>query len=139
MQDAARGVPVSQAAAVLGISVAAARKRVQRGSLRAYKVDGQWMVVLPMGSEVGQDVGRTIALGRGQDAGADSRDALIAHLQVENARLWDLVARLAGERAPALPAPSSGPPSGVEVSAEPPQEATHPAPRPPWWKRWARR
>jgi hypothetical protein len=51
---AERGVPISEAARVMGVSVDALRKRVQRRSVKAYKdADGQWRVVLP-----GRDNGR---------------------------------------------------------------------------------
>jgi hypothetical protein len=139
MRDDERGIPVSQAAKILGISVSAARKRVQRGSLRAYKVDGQWMVVLPMGSGASHDVGTTIAVGRGYDAG---KDALIAQLQAENARLWDLVARLAGERAPELPPGPSPAREGAEpmpsmdAPMEPPQTPATPPQRRSWRPAW---
>jgi hypothetical protein len=86
--DGERGVPVSQAAKVLGISTAAARKRVQRGSLRAYKVDGQWFVVLPASGEAGQDVGRTSDAGQGYDV---ARDTAVAYFQREHDRLLTLV------------------------------------------------
>jgi hypothetical protein len=41
------GVPIADAAAALGVSVDAVRKRIRRRSLRAYKRDGHWLVVLP--------------------------------------------------------------------------------------------
>lgn len=42
-----RGVPISEAARVMGTSVDALRKRVQRRSVKAYKSgNGQWRVVL---------------------------------------------------------------------------------------------
>lgn len=110
MQPDTRGIPVSQAAGILGISVAATRKRVQRGTLRGYKVDGQWMVVLPVSIEPAYDTGTPADVGHGYDTG---KDALIAQLQAENARLWDLVARLAGERALSVPhGVGEGPPLG---------------------------
>ncbi len=46
--DRQDGVPIGEAAEALGISTAAARKRIQRGTLDAYKgQDGLWYVVLP--------------------------------------------------------------------------------------------
>jgi len=43
-----QGIPIADAAQILGVSVDALRKRVQRRSVRAYKgADGQWRVVLP--------------------------------------------------------------------------------------------
>ena len=42
------GLPIADAAQMMGVSVDALRKRVQRRSVRAYKgTDGQWRVVLP--------------------------------------------------------------------------------------------
>lgn len=61
------GVDVAAAALRLGISPTAVRKRVRRGSLRAYKVSGEWRIVLPApgvpadvppGYPMGQDAGR---------------------------------------------------------------------------------
>jgi hypothetical protein len=40
------GIDITSAAEKLGISVEAARKRVQRGSLQGYKVDGRWYIIL---------------------------------------------------------------------------------------------
>lgn len=54
---------IADAAARLGLSIDAVRKRVQRGSLRADKVDNRWFVVLPMpnGPQRGQEVDRNNA------------------------------------------------------------------------------
>lgn len=41
-----QGIEINAAAKILGISVDAARKRVQRGLLSAYKEGGKWYVVL---------------------------------------------------------------------------------------------
>jgi len=40
-------VPLAEGAMALGLSQEAARKRLQRGTLDGYKVDGAWFVVLP--------------------------------------------------------------------------------------------
>ena len=40
------GLDIGEAAARLGITVTALRKRIQRGSVYAYKVDDRWRVVL---------------------------------------------------------------------------------------------
>ena len=42
-----RGIPIGDAAAILGLTVDAVRKRIKRGTLRAYKKDERWYVVLP--------------------------------------------------------------------------------------------
>lgn len=44
--DSKEGVDISEAAKILGISVEATRKRLQRGSLQGYKVDDRWYIVL---------------------------------------------------------------------------------------------
>lgn len=54
------GVPIGEAADRLGISVEAARKRVQRGTLPAEKgPDGLWYVYLPDGQDATLDGSRT--------------------------------------------------------------------------------
>jgi hypothetical protein len=139
MQLDTRGIPVSQAARRLGISVAAARKRVQRGTLHGYKVDGQWFVILPMSIEASQDTGIPDGVGPRYD---DGKDALIAQLREENTRLWDLVGRLAGERA--LPSPQGvgegpGKGSAPTMPRSGPESAVsqRKAPEPsPWYRRW---
>ena len=40
------GVEISEAARILGISEAAVRKRIQRGTIESYKVDGRLYAVL---------------------------------------------------------------------------------------------
>ena len=54
------GVPIAEAAERLGLGVELLRKRAQRGTLPAYKVDGKWFVVLdgvPGGVQDGQPAG----------------------------------------------------------------------------------
>ena len=96
-------VDVGQAARALGISVPAVRKRIRRGSLRAYKVDGVWRVVLPAGGVAGGEPERDVGSLSGEPAG---QDALIEQLRSENAFLRGLVAELT-RRVPELPVPSS--------------------------------
>jgi len=43
----ARGIPIGDAATILGLSVDAVRKRIKRGTLHAYKQDERWYIVLP--------------------------------------------------------------------------------------------
>jgi hypothetical protein len=130
MQPDERGIPVSQAATILGISVAAVRKRVQRGSLRSYKVDGQWMVVLPVSTEASQDVDRTVAVGHGYDA---TRDAVIDDLRDRVRFLEGLVSELA-RRLPELPAGSAE--RVPEIMPEPsPQPPVTPAKARGWLTR----
>lgn len=63
------GTPLADAAALMGTSVAALRKRLQRGSVPGYKRDGQWYVLVdtahiagspraPHGQAAGQDSGQ---------------------------------------------------------------------------------
>jgi hypothetical protein len=42
------GVPLADAARMLGISPDAARKRLERGTLRGHKVGGRWIVSLDL-------------------------------------------------------------------------------------------
>ncbi len=46
VESDAAGLGVVQAASRLGISVDAVRKRLRRGTLSAYKVDGEWRIIL---------------------------------------------------------------------------------------------
>ena len=45
------GVPIAEAAERLGLGVELLRKRAQRGTLPAYKLDGKWFVVLDNGRD----------------------------------------------------------------------------------------
>ncbi len=49
------GIPIREAAARLGITVESLRKRAQRGTITAYKVDGEWFIALPAEQDKGQD------------------------------------------------------------------------------------
>jgi hypothetical protein len=141
MQPDERGVPVSQAAAVLGISVAAARKRVQRRTLRAYKVDGQWMVVLPTSTDVTYDTGRTVTLGHGYDAG---QDPVIADLRDRVRFLEGMVGELM-RRLPELPVGTTGPTPDMPTASTSADSGEAAADRVaaiigrgrrPWWRWW---
>ena len=100
MQDDEQGLSVGEAARVLGITVPAVRKRIRRGSLRAYKVDGRYRVIVPAlpgaGSQSGSPEDVTIGEAVGQAA-------LIQQLRSENEYLRGLVAELM-RRVPELPA-----------------------------------
>ena len=135
-----------QAAARLGVSESAIRKRVERGTLRSDKgQDGKRYVYLAL-AELGADA---VA-----DSGADTsatreRDALISELRSHNATLREqlelerqahaearrlLAAAL--ERIPAIEAPET---ASEEPMGPEPQEARGEAqeasqPR-PWWRR----
>ncbi len=49
-----RGIPIGDAATILRLSVDAVRKRIKRGTLRAYKQDERWYIVLPDVQPTGQ-------------------------------------------------------------------------------------
>ncbi len=50
------GVPIAEAAARLGVGVELLRKRAQRGTIPAYKVDGKWFVDLDTDQDGVQDI-----------------------------------------------------------------------------------
>ena len=106
-------VDVVTAARSLGVTPAAVRKRIRRGSLRAWKVDGVWRVVLPAGREPSYPTVTEPA----RDAG---RDALIAQLASENEFLRSLVADLT-RRLPELPAGSAEKDTQIVAEREPPE------------------
>jgi len=81
------GLDISTAAAQMGITPEAVRKRIARGTLRATKEDGRWYVIpeaknghhrLDAGQDARQDAGHHV-----QDAGQDGKDQLIAMLTEE--------------------------------------------------------
>src|SRR5947208_3059838 len=61
-----QGIPLSEAAARLGVSTDVVRKRVKRGTMPAYKAsDGRWYAVLDgRDSQVGQDGKTELDAGR---------------------------------------------------------------------------
>ena len=78
------GIPIAEAAAQLGLSVDAVRKRIRRGTLTAYKVDAEWRVVLPDRPGRGQDVVPNAVQDAGQDNVQDaSTQELLAALRDE--------------------------------------------------------
>jgi hypothetical protein len=143
-----------QAAARLGVSESAIRKRVERGTLRSDKgPDGKRYVYLDL-AELGAD---TMA-----DSGADTsatheRDALISELRAHNATLREqleaereanrenrrIIAALTS-RIPELPQASSEEPRESPVTDESPgprerpfteEERPQERRRAPWWRR----
>ena len=120
----AEGMLVAEAAAHLGISADAVRKRVYRGALESYRVDGRLYVVVPANGrhatprDDGRDAttrddedGRLAALRAELAVVRDERDHLRQHVH----ELTVLMGRIAEQRA--LPPPT---------------------PR-PWWRFWRRR
>ena len=91
----AQALPIAEAAKVLGMSAAAVRKRVKRGSLPAHKgEDGLWYVHVDQvdpESLPSQPAHQDAAQGRVNTEATP----LVAQLQQENARLW---AKLRAER-----------------------------------------
>jgi hypothetical protein len=136
-----------QAAARLGVSESAIRKRVERGTLRSDKgPDGRRYVYLDSVVDYVTDTGA-------DTSASPERDALISEMHAHNETLREQLeaerqahaeARriIAGfvERIPALEAPSE-PPESPETPSEPvPGTRTPPEPqtapeRVPWWRR----
>jgi hypothetical protein len=132
-----------QAAARLGVSESAIRKRVERGTLRSDKGrDGRRYVYLDTGADTVADEGADVSATGG-------RGALISELKAHNDTLREQLAAerqahaearriIAGlvERIPAIEAPES-PESFSEspANAAAPPEAQEPAEPRPWWRR----
>jgi len=123
----------------LGVTTEAIRKRIRRGTLRAYKRDGAWRIVLPAVPGHVRDDGPDT----GPDAGPDARDRLIDQLQSEVEFLRRLtehqagvIAELARPTPPELPAGETvKEPGTLGPSSEPPQPPTTPAVRRGWLRR----
>lgn len=143
------GVPIGEAAAQLGITTDAVRKRIRRRSLRAYKAGGQWYVVLPASRPRIQDGDLDTVLDGGQDDNLDSvQDGqLVAALRdeigflrrelearAEEARRKDAIIMALSQRA-ALPAPQEG---AEAAAAAPAMSAIHETRKRPWWVVWRR-
>ena len=144
--ESSAGLGVVQAATRLGISVDAVRKRIRRKTLRAYKVGGQWRIILdePAATDQPHDRVGDQDDRPGHDQGIAS--SLIAQVQSEVAFLRQLTEHQAGviaqqaqtiadlaRRVPELPAGSPTPAPETPHSA--PQTAATPPPRRPWWRR----
>jgi hypothetical protein len=153
-------MPLRQAAAVLGVSESAIRKRVERGTLRSDKgPDGRRYVYLDVpepGADTVTDEVADMSATVERDALTSEREDRIADL---HAHIADLRGQLEAERAaheqtrrllggaleriPQLEAPSEPPSEGREsdLSADAgagrdtaPREPHKPAQR-PWWRR----
>ena len=147
-QDAS--LDVAHAAARLGITTEAVRKRIRRGRLRAYKLDGVWRVVLDNAVPPVGDNGHAGAHTNDQDGG---HAGLVTHLEAEVRFLRELVEHQAGviarlsERVPELPAgttvPARAAPSTAEETAPMPPAAESPSATDPvrrsWWRALLRR
>jgi len=127
MQDETGGVSVGEAARLLGTSTQAVRKRIARGSLRAYKVDGIWRVIVPQAGLPGSDAARTEGVNLGE---AVAQAARIQHLEGEVTFLRGLTEHQAGmiaeltRRLPELQAgttvPTVGPSGPISEPPQPP-------------------
>ena len=107
-----RGVPIADAAEQLGVTIELLRKRAQRKTIPAYKVDGRWYVVLDGVQDwtPGHDQDRTSSPGRDESRPPVVSPAAMAQLEaVRDQWLQPLVSqireqaehigRLAAERA----------------------------------------
>jgi excisionase family DNA binding protein len=161
-QDADETLTVGQAASRLGVSPDAIRKRLRRGTLRAWKRDGSWVIPAVNVLETGRESVAEIVPAAAPDT---ARDMALAYLERErerlaqdlddsrreNARLVGIIEELT-RRLPELPPPplagkgaSPAPiPQGVgEGSDETPTmpvEAPESGEKPPaprrWWQKW---
>ncbi len=146
-------VPIAEAAARLGISVDAVRKRIQRGTLTGQKTDTGWTVVwtepdirpdtvqtpVPEPSALVDELRDHVAYLRDQlDREREARsDADRRHAAEIERR--DVLMREALDRVPAIGAGHDAP----SASPAAPGAAETPAPgsdaSPAWWRFWARR
>ncbi len=146
-------VPIAEAAARLGITVDAVRKRIQRGKLTGHKTDNGWTVVwiepdirpdnvqtpVPESSTIVDDLRDQVAYLR--DQLAQEREARVEAERRHAAEIErrDVLMREALSRVPALAAGQDAP-----VAAQEPQREAKPANTAPttpssWWASWWRR
>jgi len=126
------GVSVAEAAAALGITPEAVRKRLGRGTLLGHRVGRTWRVHLDDVPKTGGQ--RTQTDTQGQQDATDLVTALreeVAWLREEVVRKDQLLAALA-QRVPAL---SAGQPAEV---TEPNLRKARPGTSRPWWQFWRR-
>lgn len=155
------GVPIAEAAQQLGASPEAIRKRISRRTMRGYKVDGQWYVLLnasgrPDGASSGRASGPTAEHPDGRPDGhpdsalyerliqakdaevarlVEQRDTLVDQLAVKDEQLRQanvIIAQLS-RRPPELPAATANGHTPDVTTAEAATPAT--APR-RWWQVW---
>jgi len=157
-----RTVPISEAAAILGISKDAVRMRVKRGTLRSEKRDGRVYVHLNDVPDADADADPNalvddlrdqVAYLRGQlDVRAEEirrRDIIVSQLTQATSNLTDRLRELTEGDAPTdTPAPSPASSEPSETASETAANAS-PGPRPPaggtgaqngsermgWWRR----
>lgn len=91
MQENVRFLSVAEAAAALGVSTDAIRKRLSRGTLEGEKVDGQWHVLLPDDAPDTDAPPSETRHATSQDMSGQASETRIADLQ---ATIEDLRSRL---------------------------------------------
>jgi len=110
--DSTQDLNISTAAAQMGITPEAVRKRIARGTLRATKQEGRWHV--DIGEATRQDTGKDT----GQDDHPNDKDRLIQALTDELTSRRQEIQQL-------------------HVLLQSAQTALTPAPeRRPWWRWW---
>ena len=150
--DNAQGLTIKQAAARLGITDVAVRKRLVRGKLPGYKDEsGQWFVHLPddlppvdnekaAKSNLGADSGSSQVIARLEDEVRYLRDELrrerehrSEELRRKDVLLAEFSQRLADitQRLPELPAKTA------DMPTDRTPERVNGAAQRPWWKFWA--
>jgi hypothetical protein len=127
--SAVEEIPIAVAAARLGVSTEALRKRIARGTLAGRKRGVHWYVVLPSDTSGQTDV-RPASGQRDAPAGQEQA-ALIAQLRSENEFLRGLVADLTRR----LPGLAEGRSEHPEIVPEPLAEAAETPKRRSWWQR----
>ena len=151
-------LPFEDAAARLGITTAALRKRIRRGkSLTGYQRDGQWYVLLPVdASETVARANEDTSGDAAKDTSSDTEDASmtasflreiierqdrqIAFLQERVQRQEHIIAALL-QRIPELSAGAAESPESDENRRDEPQNQgfVYHVPEPsrrPWWRFW---
>jgi len=116
------GLPLAEAAARLGVSREALRKRIKRGTVKSYTANGRLYAVLDAPPETGH---------AGIDAGGTAA-VDVAALRAEVDKLTALLAEVSGERdylRQAHAAALSRIPAQITSEAESLRGR-------PWWRRW---
>ena len=142
-----RRLTVPEAAAALGITEAAVRGRIKRGTLRSYKESGKVYVLLEdvvsatnrdAPTDKPTDQSKLIAVLREQLAeereARRRADTIIAQLNQANATLAARIPELEAPTEPREPSESAGEPSDTPESRSTSAEQQEQASR-PWWRR----
>ncbi len=145
-------VPIAEAAARLGITVDAVRKRIQRGKLTGHKTDSGWTVVwiepdirpdnvqtpVPEPSALVDELRDQVAYLRDQLAQEREARAEADRRHAAEIERRDVLMREALSRVPGLPAGQDAPvpPQGGRHAAAPPDTAADASRS--WWQAWRR-